>query len=220
LDASIARGLTLSERLNAYGRAKIGKAEGDADYTLGAIARCRSWFQRENRGRDEWAILLAQSRVTEQELVHLARWTDGIAVAPPSWSGPAERLLTFLHSRHFVVCPQDSIDQNVSSPVVRFAAEELWNSVGDKHLQLFSESAKESLERSLGRQLAWSVHGIVEFELAEKLPRSDGAAGKHNNADAVTAFFSNDVAAETVRKSGRRSWRIFLRTWRALWHRT
>jgi lantibiotic modifying enzyme len=211
LDASIARGLTLSERLNAYGRAKIGKAEAGADYTLEAIARCRSWFRRENRGRDEWATLLAQSCVTEQELVDLARWTDGIAVAPPSWSGTAERLLTFLHSRHFAVSPRDSIEHNVSSPVVRFAAEELWNSAGDKHQQLFSESAKESLERTLGRQLAWSVSGIVEFELGRKLPRSDGEAGKRDNADAVTAFFFNDVAAETNRLLNNYS--VLLRLW-------
>lgn len=199
----------MSERLRFSRNVNIRKAPNDAAQ---AIARCRSWFDRERDGRDEWAQLLTQAHISEEELVKLASPANRVAARYPSWVAVAEQMARFLSSRSFAVQPHLSIPRNLALPVADFAAEQLGSSADTEQWHLLADGARGAFREALSHRLAWSVREIVKFEITRRgLRPTRGGREKGEAADTIFRFFAAGVAAETAHLLA--SYPVLLRLW-------
>jgi lantibiotic modifying enzyme len=212
-----AGGLTLRERLQLRrdGKERFGKI--DNHFTARAKI-WRSWFDATG-DRDAWAEFLAEEDLSETKLICL----DSLAGPKrklPAWQATLGRICNYLQHTGSRSDSRLSVCENLASPLVSFAWDELAACTNRSHLRLLSAKAALKLRRSLRQRLARTADQAAQWEISaaaagQRLSMNLAPSGRSKFHD---YFFSSGLATEALRflqnyPALARLWTVQLESW-------
>ena len=212
-----ARGLTLGERLQLRrdGKERFGKI--DNHFTARAKI-WRSWFDATG-DRDAWAEFLAEEDLSETKLICLDNLA-GPKRKPPAWQATLGRLCDYLQHSRSKSDSRLSVCENLASPLVTFAWNELAACTNRSHLRLLSPQAALKLRRSLRQRLVRTADQAAQWEIlaaaaGQKLSMNLAPSGRSRFHD---YFFSSGQSTEALRflqnyPALARLWTVQLESW-------